>query len=282
VGCPLWQVDRYIVCTAVKLWSRLLRTLFHTLLSHSSLDQLNPQALGFLSVTSYDSHGLQWRYSTQLPHGKYVEEVKVILQPKVSRPVCLGIKHRLGAHGQILITVRHLCLCAYGASSLMREKVCNLLVQLLLDLAGAVHSWVQILQTCDHILLSYLRLASLFVASYDSPGYGRSILTHLHMTLGSFWVRLTYKQIAGQCLGIWHAPSVRDKIFLSDICGFCLMGCPLWREDRPEFYLYSWYWAFASAATLESKSCRTCDHILLSHLWLGFPFCCLLQLPGLQ
>jgi hypothetical protein len=32
----------------------------------------------------------------------------------------------------------------------------------------------------NHILLSHLRLGSLFVTSYDSQGYGGGILTRLH------------------------------------------------------------------------------------------------------
>jgi hypothetical protein len=39
-------------------------------------------------------------------------------------------------------------------------------------------------RTRDHILLSHLRLlGSLFVASYDSQGYGGGILTHLHTAI---------------------------------------------------------------------------------------------------
>jgi hypothetical protein len=32
----------------------------------------------------------------------------LILQPRISRPVCLGIKHPSGAYDQIFITVRQL------------------------------------------------------------------------------------------------------------------------------------------------------------------------------
>jgi hypothetical protein len=52
--------------------------------------------------------------------------------------VCLGVGHPSGAHDHIVITVGHLRFSFYGATSLTRERVCNLLVQLLLRLASAV------------------------------------------------------------------------------------------------------------------------------------------------
>jgi hypothetical protein len=78
--------------------------------------------------------------------------------------------------------------------------VCNLLIQMLLGLARAVTLGSEYRRTHDHILLSQLRLqvpafisprnrvaqlhqralGSLFVASYDSQGYNRAILTRLH------------------------------------------------------------------------------------------------------
>jgi hypothetical protein len=44
-----------------------------------------------------------------------------VLQPTVSRPVCLGIKHPPGVSDQICITVTQLRVCWCGALSLTRE-----------------------------------------------------------------------------------------------------------------------------------------------------------------
>jgi hypothetical protein len=43
---------------------------------------------------------------------------------------------------------------------------------------------------------------------------------------------------------------------------------PLWREDGSVIYSYNCFWALPEQVTLGSKSCRTHDHILLSHLRL--------------
>jgi hypothetical protein len=82
-------------------------------------------------------------------------EVKVMLRPTVSRPVCLWIKNPSVAHDQIFVTVRQLRVCSCGALSLTRGRVCCL--QLLLALARAVILGSESRGTRNHILLSQIR-----------------------------------------------------------------------------------------------------------------------------
>jgi hypothetical protein len=60
---PLWREHGSIICRALCQWSESRRTHNHTLMSH-----LRPR--GSLSVVSYDSQGLRWKYSYPPPHGE--------------------------------------------------------------------------------------------------------------------------------------------------------------------------------------------------------------------
>jgi hypothetical protein len=88
----------------------------------------DPWALGSLSVASYDSQGLRWKYSNPLIS---MLELEFFLRPTVSQPVRLGIGPPFGIFDQILSCssafVWQLRRFAINESSLTRKRVCNFL-----------------------------------------------------------------------------------------------------------------------------------------------------------
>jgi hypothetical protein len=137
------------------------------------------QALGSLSVASYDSQGCGGGIR---PHTKgWV--LSLMLRSTVSRPVCLGIKHPSGTYDQILTTVRQLRVCWCGVLSLTRGWVYRL--QLLLALASAVIFWSQSRGTRDHNCLRFgtslrrlLRLTGLRWRYSIPPPHGTRKVTY--------------------------------------------------------------------------------------------------------
>jgi hypothetical protein len=76
---------------------------------------------GSLSVASYESQELRWKYSNAPPHGVNAYfEVEVTLRLTVSQPVCLGVEPNSG------LATRYLLSCLCWAPSLTRlNTVCS-------------------------------------------------------------------------------------------------------------------------------------------------------------
>jgi hypothetical protein len=80
LGRPLWREDGSVIYSAICQWPESRRTHSHTLLSHLRL-------LDSLSVASYDSQGLRWKYPSScllfkaqfnslgfsIPHRKHIK-----------------------------------------------------------------------------------------------------------------------------------------------------------------------------------------------------------------
>jgi hypothetical protein len=118
---------------------------------------------------------------------------------------------------------------------------------------------------------------SLFVASYDSQGYGGGIRPRLDTGRLSLMLRPMVSRPV--CHGIKHPSRAYDQSFIN----VWQLRVLMWalsltrrRVCRLQFLL-----RLASAVILGSEYLGTCDHVLLSQIQ-DFPFRRLLQLAGLQ
>jgi hypothetical protein len=125
---------------------------------------------------------------------------------------------------------------------------------------------------------------SVFVASYDSQGYGWNIRPRLHTGTELNWVSLSLMLQAtaslSVCFGIKHPFGAYYQICITVrqllVCWFGALSLTRGRVGRLQLLL-----AFASAVILGSESLGTRDHILLSQI-RDFPFLRLLRLAGLR
>jgi hypothetical protein len=86
---------------------------------------------------------------------------------------------------------------------------------------------------------------SLFVAPYDSQGYGGGIWPHLHTGVGDYCgQRQSHTATDGQSISkSWcRTPSgAHDQIFITvRSYGLVFVRRPLWREDGSVFYIHWW------------------------------------------
>jgi hypothetical protein len=113
-----------------------------------------------LLIANIDAHLLCWISNFRIMgYEEYSEslELKLVYDRQSVGQSVFGTFDQFFFH--LKIPFRHLRVCYFVAPSLMRGRVCNLRVQLLLGLARAVTLGLKSCRTHGHILLSHLRLS---------------------------------------------------------------------------------------------------------------------------
>jgi hypothetical protein len=173
----------------------------------------------------------------------YVEvEVEVNLRRTVSRPVCPGVRRPSGTRDQFFflleISFRQLRLCYFVTPSLTRGRVCNVLVQLLLDLARAVTLGSKSRRTHSHILLSSETLPIWRARSpyLYPPGTGWPSYTP------GYWVVFyVYIYIGGRSVGIVRSRTQTMEFFFCFFCIYIYIYIYIYKAGRWIMLMYHGY-----------------------------------------
>jgi hypothetical protein len=191
-----------------------------------------------------------------------------MLEPTVSRPVCLGVKHPSEAKIIFLLLSYSFGFFDVGRP-LWRED--RSVFSIAAGHHQRSHSQDRVPRDLWPYLLSQIRefpniegqvpvfislrirvaqlysqaLGTLFFASYDSQGYSGGIRTRLHTGTRQLKVKVkvTLRLMVSQSenLGVEpHLGLMTRYLLLLDSYGLVLVGRSLWREDGSVFYICCW------------------------------------------
>jgi hypothetical protein len=271
LGRPLWREDGSVIRNAICQWTESRKTHNYILLSHLTL-------LGSLSVASYDSQGLQWKYSYPPPQGECQSQSHFTDD---SQSVCLGVEPTLWTFDKILLPFQEfgsgICLPASAGRPLRREagsvpcksqpshpSVCTFTTHTPVTHISTTYIYIYYSTTADHApppTSNWRHNGSLDTRTVVNMTAAKRGVSKVEVTL-----RLTV--IMSVCQGIEHACGICDQILfpvgmlLSEICHLVSVGRSLWREGGS---------AICSVITQWSEKLRTRNHTLPSHLRLPQP-----------